>query len=95
MTFEYVLLEDVNDSSRTRAGSFKLLKGIRGKINLIPFNDWEELELRAAAAGADPRLPDRAARAWHPGDRPVEQGRGHRRRLRTAPRGDGHGMSAR
>src|SRR6185295_19013775 len=36
----------------------------------------------------------RPARARHPGDHPVEQGRGHRRRLRAAPRGGGPRMSA-
>jgi 23S rRNA (adenine2503-C2)-methyltransferase len=41
MTFEYVLLEDVNDSAEDARRLVKLLKGIRGKINLIPFNDWE------------------------------------------------------
>jgi 23S rRNA (adenine2503-C2)-methyltransferase len=41
MTFEYVLLEGVNDSVEDARRLAKLLKGIRGKINLIPFNDWE------------------------------------------------------
>jgi 23S rRNA (adenine2503-C2)-methyltransferase len=41
MTFEYVLLEDVNDSAEDARRLVKLLKGIRGKVNLIPFNDWE------------------------------------------------------
>src|SRR6266478_9048555 len=41
MTFEYVLLDGVNDSPRDARRLVKLLKGIRGKINLIPFNDWE------------------------------------------------------
>jgi len=41
MTFEYVLLNDVNDSVEDARRLVRLLKGIRGKINLIPFNDWE------------------------------------------------------
>jgi 23S rRNA (adenine2503-C2)-methyltransferase len=41
MTFEYVLLESVNDSAEDARRLVRLLKGIRGKINLIPFNDWE------------------------------------------------------
>ncbi|HYB70401.1 MAG TPA: 23S rRNA (adenine(2503)-C(2))-methyltransferase RlmN [Candidatus Bathyarchaeia archaeon] len=41
MTFEYVLLADVNDSVDDARRLVRLLKGIRGKINLIPFNDWE------------------------------------------------------
>ena len=40
MTFEYVLLEDVNDSPAAARELARLLKGIRAKINLIPFNDW-------------------------------------------------------
>jgi 23S rRNA (adenine2503-C2)-methyltransferase len=41
MTFEYVLLDGINDSVDDARRLVKLLKGIRGKINLIPFNDWE------------------------------------------------------
>jgi len=41
MTFEYVLLADVNDSRQDALRLARLLKGIRAKINLIPFNDWE------------------------------------------------------
>ena len=41
MTFEYVLLEGINDSAEDARRLVKLMKGIRGKVNLIPFNDWE------------------------------------------------------
>jgi 23S rRNA (adenine2503-C2)-methyltransferase len=41
MTFEYVLLDGINDSAEDARRLVKLLKGIRGKVNLIPFNDWE------------------------------------------------------
>jgi len=41
ITFEYVLLERVNDSAEDARRLVRLLKGIRAKINLIPFNDWE------------------------------------------------------
>ncbi|HET7874074.1 MAG TPA: 23S rRNA (adenine(2503)-C(2))-methyltransferase RlmN [Methylomirabilota bacterium] len=41
MTFEYVLLDGVNDSAEDARRLVRLLKGIRGKVNLIPFNDWE------------------------------------------------------
>jgi 23S rRNA (adenine2503-C2)-methyltransferase len=51
MTFEYVLLADVNDSRQDAARLGRLLKGIRAKINLIPFNDWE------GAAFSRPPLP--------------------------------------
>jgi 23S rRNA (adenine2503-C2)-methyltransferase len=41
MTFEYVLLADVNDARDDALRLARLLRGIRAKINLIPFNDWE------------------------------------------------------
>lgn len=41
MTFEYVLLDGVNDALDDAKRLVRLLKGIRAKINLIPFNDWE------------------------------------------------------
>jgi 23S rRNA (adenine2503-C2)-methyltransferase len=44
MTFEYVLLEGVNDAAEDARRLVRLLKGIRAKINLIPFNDWEGSE---------------------------------------------------
>jgi 23S rRNA (adenine2503-C2)-methyltransferase len=40
MTFEYVLLDGVNDAVADARELARLLKGIRAKINLIPFNDW-------------------------------------------------------
>jgi 23S rRNA (adenine2503-C2)-methyltransferase len=39
--FEYVMLEDVNDSAEEAHRLARLLRGIRAKVNLIPFNDWE------------------------------------------------------
>src|SRR5436305_8584250 len=40
ITFEYVMLKDVNDSLDDAKKLVKLLKGIPAKINLIPFNPW-------------------------------------------------------
>ncbi len=40
ITFEYVMLKDVNDSLAEAKDLVKLLKGIPAKINLIPFNPW-------------------------------------------------------
>lgn len=39
ITFEYVLLKDFNDSLEDARMLYELLKGIRCKINLIPFNE--------------------------------------------------------
>ena len=41
-TFEYVLLRGFNDSLEDAAELADLLKDIRCKINLIPFNPWED-----------------------------------------------------
>jgi 23S rRNA (adenine2503-C2)-methyltransferase len=40
ITFEYVMLKDVNDSLADAKALVKLLAGIPAKINLIPFNPW-------------------------------------------------------
>ncbi|MXN52703.1 23S rRNA (adenine(2503)-C(2))-methyltransferase RlmN [Shinella sp. AETb1-6] len=40
ITFEYVMLKDVNDSLEDAKLLIQLLKGIPAKINLIPFNPW-------------------------------------------------------
>ena len=49
ITFEYVLLEGVNDAPEDARRLVRLLKGIRAKINLIPFNDWEGSGFRRPA----------------------------------------------
>lgn len=40
VTFEYVMLEGVNDSPKDAQDLLRLLKGIPAKVNLIPFNPW-------------------------------------------------------
>ena len=39
--FEYVLLDGVNDSPEEAQRLARLLRGVKGKVNLIPFNDWD------------------------------------------------------
>jgi 23S rRNA (adenine2503-C2)-methyltransferase len=39
ITFEYVLLQDVNDSPEDARRLVRLLHGIRGKVNLLPLNE--------------------------------------------------------
>jgi 23S rRNA (adenine2503-C2)-methyltransferase len=46
VTFEYVLLRDLTDSPDDALHLVKLLKGIRAKVNLIPFNEAEEVPYR-------------------------------------------------
>ncbi len=40
ITFEYVMLKDVNDQPWHAKQLIRLLKGIPAKVNLIPFNPW-------------------------------------------------------
>ena len=40
ITFEYVMLKDINDSDDDARRLVKLISGIPAKINLIPFNEW-------------------------------------------------------
>ena len=40
ITFEYVMLRDINDSPAEAKALVRLLKGLPAKINLIPFNPW-------------------------------------------------------
>jgi len=40
ITFEYVMLKDVNDSDDDARRLVDLIHGIPAKINLIPFNEW-------------------------------------------------------
>jgi 23S rRNA (adenine2503-C2)-methyltransferase len=39
--FEYVMLDEVNDSPQQAQALARLLRGVPAKVNLIPFNDWE------------------------------------------------------
>lgn len=40
ITFEYVMLDGINDSDEDARRLVKLIRGIPAKINLIPFNEW-------------------------------------------------------
>jgi 23S rRNA (adenine2503-C2)-methyltransferase len=40
ITFEYVMLKDVNDGPSEARELVRLLRGIPAKVNLIPFNPW-------------------------------------------------------
>lgn len=52
ITFEYILIQGVNDSPADAARLAELLKPIRSKINLIPFNENEETEFRRPTESA-------------------------------------------
>ena len=52
ITFEYILIQGVNDSPEDARRLTQLLRGIKAKINLIPFNPHEGSEFNR------PELPD-------------------------------------
>ncbi|HLG15360.1 MAG TPA: 23S rRNA (adenine(2503)-C(2))-methyltransferase RlmN [Blastocatellia bacterium] len=49
LTFEYVMLAEVNDSDRDARELVRLLSGIRARVNLIPHNPAPELPYRASS----------------------------------------------
>jgi len=49
ITFEYVLLQGVNDSAADAERLAKLLRGIKCKVNLIPFNPFPGSEFKRPA----------------------------------------------
>src|SRR5213083_2750359 len=44
--FEYVMLDGINDSPEDARRLARLLRGVRAKVNLIPFNDWDGATFR-------------------------------------------------
>ena len=46
ITFEYIMLENVNDSSKEALELCKLLKGLNCYINLIPYNETNNIEFK-------------------------------------------------
>ncbi|MGH7067856.1 MAG: 23S rRNA (adenine(2503)-C(2))-methyltransferase RlmN [Acetobacteraceae bacterium] len=55
ITFEYVMLDGVNDSDAEARELVTLIRGIPAKVNLIPFNPWPGSRFA-------PSLPDRISR---------------------------------
>ena len=47
ITFEYILIRDVNDSLADAKRLVKLLHGVKAKVNLIPFNEHQGSEFKA------------------------------------------------
>ena len=56
ITFEYVMLKDVNDSPADAKRLVRLLAGIPAKVNLIPFNPWPGAPFERASAAAIERF---------------------------------------
>ena len=49
ITFEYVMLEGVNDSQSQARELVRLIGGIPAKVNLIPFNPWPSAPYRCSS----------------------------------------------
>ena len=45
IAFEYVMLKGINDTEEDAARLWRLLKGIKSKVNLIPFNSFHDTDL--------------------------------------------------
>ena len=52
ITFEYVMLNGVNDSPADARALVKLIAGIPAKINLIPFNPWPDAPFECSTEDA-------------------------------------------
>src|SRR5437899_12594512 len=56
ITFEYVMLKDVNDSPADARALVRLLAGVPAKVNLIPFNPWPGAPFDCASDAAIARF---------------------------------------
>jgi 23S rRNA (adenine2503-C2)-methyltransferase len=58
ITFEYVMLKDVNDSVAEAHELVRLLKGLPAKVNLIPFNPWPGAPFETSTRAQTERFAD-------------------------------------
>jgi len=58
ITFEYVMLKDVNDTPAEARELVRLLEGIPAKVNLIPFNPWPGAPFECSTDAAIKRFSD-------------------------------------
>jgi len=63
ITFEYVLIKDVNDTPADAKRLIRLLANIRCKVNLIPFNETEGLDYRQPEVAVIEQFRDRLNRS--------------------------------
>jgi len=74
ITFEYVMLKDVNDSTADARELVRLIAGIPAKVNLIPFNPWPGAPYERSSDEAIERFAEIVRRAGYPS--PVRTPRG-------------------
>ena len=65
ITFEYVMLRDVNDTPADARALVRLLRGIPAKLNLIPFNPWPGAPFECSTDAAINRFADIVMRAGY------------------------------
>ena len=58
ITFEYVMLKGVNDGEGDARALVRLIAGIPGKVNLIPFNPWPGSSYEPSAPAAVARFAE-------------------------------------
>lgn len=58
ITFEYVMLDSLNDTPNHARNLSKLLQGIPAKINLIPFNPFPQSHYQCSSAETIQRFTD-------------------------------------
>jgi 23S rRNA (adenine2503-C2)-methyltransferase len=66
LTFEYVLIDGINDSPDDALAVAGLLRGMQAKVNLIPFNPGDDLPYRASPFGRILAFQDVLAREQVP-----------------------------
>jgi len=74
ITFEYVMLKDVNDSLADARELVRLIDGIPAKFNLIPFNKWPGAEFDCSDRKVIERFSDELFNAGY--SAPIRQPRG-------------------
>ena len=74
ITFEYVMLDGINDSDADARELVRLIRGIPAKVNLIPFNSWPGAAYRCASPERIRAFAAIVARAGYPA--PVRTPRG-------------------
>lgn len=74
ITFEYVMLKDVNDSVADARELVRLIDGIPAKVNLIPFNPWPGAPFERSSNNAIERFAKIVRNAGYPS--PVRTPRG-------------------
>jgi 23S rRNA (adenine2503-C2)-methyltransferase len=65
ITFEYVMLDGINDSDAEARELVRLLAGIPAKINLIPFNPWPGSNYGTSPSARIERFADIVNRAGY------------------------------